>query len=36
MTRRAALLAEMGIAPIWKLRAKEVPQKLPSREAGSR
>ncbi len=31
MTRRAALLAEMGIAPIWKLRTKEAPAEAPAR-----
>jgi DNA polymerase len=31
MTRRAALLAEMGIAPIWKLRAKEASAEAPAR-----
>jgi uracil-DNA glycosylase len=30
MTRRAALLAEMGIAPIWKLRTKEVRAEAPA------
>ena len=30
MTRRAALLAEMGIAPIWKLRTKEAPAEAPA------
>ena len=29
MSRRAAVLAEMGIAPIWKLRSKETPVKAP-------
>ncbi len=29
MTRRAAVLAEMGISPIWKLRTKEVPAEIP-------
>ena len=31
MSRRAALLAEMGIAPIWKLRSKETPVEVPVR-----
>jgi DNA polymerase len=31
MTRRAAVLAEMGIAPIWKLRVKEAPAEAPAR-----
>ena len=32
MTRRAAVLAEMGIAPIWKLRTKEeAPKEIPAR-----
>jgi uracil-DNA glycosylase len=30
MTRRAALLAEMGIAPIWKLRTKQAPAEAPA------
>jgi uracil-DNA glycosylase len=30
MTRRAAVLAEMGIAPIWKLRTKEAPADAPA------
>ena len=30
MTRRATLLAEMGIAPVWKLRAKEAPAEAPA------
>ena len=30
MTRRAALLAEMGIAPIWKLRTKEITAEKPA------
>ena len=29
MSRRAAMLAEMGIAPIWKLRSKETPVEAP-------
>jgi uracil-DNA glycosylase len=29
MSRRAAVLAEMGIAPIWKLRSKETPVEVP-------
>ena len=35
MTRRAALLAEMGIAPIWKLRAKETVGWIPLKAAVS-
>jgi len=31
MSRRAAVLAEMGIAPIWKLRTKEAPEEIPAR-----
>ena len=31
MSRRAALLAEMGIAPIWKLRTKEALVEVPAR-----
>jgi DNA polymerase len=31
MSRRAAVLAEMGIAPIWKLRSKETPAEVPVR-----
>jgi uracil-DNA glycosylase len=30
MTRRVAMLAEMGIAPIWKLRTKEAPPEVPA------
>jgi uracil-DNA glycosylase len=30
MTRRVAMLAEMGIAPIWKLRTKEAPAEVPA------
>ena len=30
MTRRVAMLAEMGIAPIWKLRTKEAPAEAPA------
>jgi len=30
MTRRAALLAEMGIAPIWKLRTNEISAEKPA------
>ena len=29
MSRRAAVLAEMGIAPIWKLRSKQTPAEVP-------
>ena len=31
MSRRAALLAEMGIAPVWKLRSQETPLEVPVR-----
>jgi DNA polymerase len=31
MTRRTSVLAEMGIAPVWKLRSKEVPAQVPAR-----
>ena len=31
MSRRAALLAEMGISPIWTLRSKETPAEVPLR-----
>jgi uracil-DNA glycosylase len=31
MSRRTAVLAEMGISPIWKLRSKEVPVEVPAR-----
>jgi uracil-DNA glycosylase len=31
MTRRADVLAEMGIAPVWKLRTKDLPAPTPAR-----
>jgi len=31
MSRRAEVLAEMGISPVWRLRTKEIPMEVPAR-----